>query len=65
VAAPNQQLFMQVSDQACAFVHELYLSDGSAQERAQHERMVGYFQNRADQYWRKHTPVRAPRWRYG
>ncbi len=65
VAAPNQLLFMQVSDQACAFVHELYLTDGSAQERAQHERMVGYFQNRADQHWRKHVPVRAPRWRYG
>jgi hypothetical protein len=65
VAAPNQMLFLQCSDQACAFVHEYYLTDGSAQERSQHERMVGYYQNRADQHWRKHTPTRSPRWRYG
>jgi hypothetical protein len=63
VAAPNWALFQQLSDQACAYAHERCLTDGSPKERDLHERMLSYFQGRADMFWRRHTP-RAPRWRY-
>lgn len=65
VAAPNVALFLQLVDQTCAYVHEYCLSDGSPKERDLHERMLSYFQGRADMFWRKHAPSRAPRWKYG
>lgn len=65
VAAPNHSLFVQLLDQTCAYAHEYYLADGSPKERDLHERMLSYYQGRADLAWRKHTPSRAPRWRYG
>jgi hypothetical protein len=65
IVAPNMALFQQLSDQACAYVHELNLTDGSPKERDLHERMLSYFQGRADMFWRRHAPSRAPRWKYG
>ena len=64
VAAPNIAAYTQLADQACAFVHELCLTDGSPKERDLHERMLSYFQQRADLYWRRNTPNRAPKWKY-
>lgn len=65
VAANNAALFAQLLDQACAFAHEYYLTDGSPRERDLHERMLSYFQQRSDLFWRRHVPGRAPRWKYG
>lgn len=64
VAAPNAGLFLQLVDQACAYAHEYCLTDGSPKERDLHERMLSFYQQRADLYWRRHVPVRAPRWKY-
>lgn len=64
VAAPNTALYLQLVDQACAFVHEYCLTDGSPKERDLHERMLSFFQQRADMYWRRHVPGRAPAWKY-
>lgn len=65
VGAPNWALFQQLLDQASAYAHEYNLTDGSPKERDLHERMLSYYQGRADMFWRKHTPSRAPRWKYG
>lgn len=62
VAAPNNLVYTQLLDQACAFLHELYLVDGSPKERDLHERMLSYYQSRAEQFWRRHT-AKAPRWK--
>ena len=59
--APNWALFDQLRDQACAFCHELFLNSAAAKERDLHERMVSYYQGRADMFWRRYAPVRAPR----
>jgi hypothetical protein len=50
-------------DQARAYVHQLTLINAAPQSRDVHERMVSYFQAKADAYWRLHTPQRAPRWK--
>lgn len=63
VAAPNNLVYVQLLDQACAYMHELYLTDGSPKERDLHERMLSYYQSKADQFWRRHANVKAPRWK--
>lgn len=63
VGAPRQDLFNQLLDQARAYVHQLTLINAAPQSRDVHERMVSYFQAKADAYWRLHTPQRAPRWK--
>ncbi len=65
VGSPNMAVYQQLTHQACAYAHEFYLVDGSPKERDLHERMLSYHQGRADMFWRRHTPSRAPRWKYG
>lgn len=61
VGAPQATFFDQLLDQACANLHELYLNDASPKERDIHERMISYYQNRADMFWRRMAPTRSPR----
>ncbi|MBP8291372.1 MAG: hypothetical protein KAX65_01290 [Caldilineaceae bacterium] len=63
VGTTRQDLYNQLLDQARAFLHELTLIAAAPQSRDVHERMVSYYQARADAYWRKHTPERRARWK--
>lgn len=63
VAVTRQDLWGQLLDQSRAFLHELTLIASAPQSRDVHERMVSYYQARADAYWRKHTPERSARWK--
>jgi hypothetical protein len=54
-------LYEQLSNQACAYLHEMYLTSGAQKERDLHVQMVSYYQQRADAYWRRYVPARSPR----
>lgn len=60
IAMPELSLVDQMADQVAANLHRMYLSDGSAQDRAAHERMVAYHDARAERFWRQWIP-RKPR----
>lgn len=60
IAAPHASLIEQLGDQMAGYLHRMYLSDGSAQERGQHERMVAYYDGRVMDFWRRWTG-RRPR----
>lgn len=61
VCAPETRLFNQLYDQAQSWLHSLYLTDASAQERSHHERLVMFYEDRAAKFWRNWTPQRSPR----
>lgn len=61
VAAHRQDLLQQLYDQARAYLHEMYLATAGEQERDLHERMVSYYQQKSDLYWRRYVPVKMPR----
>ena len=61
IGVPHMALFENLRDQACAYLHEMFLNDGSQRERSKHESMVSYYQQKADGFWRRHAP-RPPRW---
>lgn len=61
IAAPEMRLFNQLYDQAISYLHSLFLTDASNQERSQHERLIMFHQQRADMFWRTWTPKRNPR----
>ncbi len=63
VATMRQDLYNQLLDQARAMLHELTLIAAAPQSRDVHERMVSYYQARADAFWRRHWPTRAARWK--
>lgn len=63
VAVPRQDLFGQLLDQARAYLHEMTLVAAAPQSRDVHERMVSYYQARADAFWRRWASVRSPRWK--
>lgn len=61
VMAPDLGLWRQLADQVRAHLHELFLADGAPRDRDQHERMVSFYQGRADAFWRGWLPGRSPR----
>jgi hypothetical protein len=63
VAVERQDLYNQLLDQARAMLHELTLIAAAPQSRDVHERMVSYYQARADAYWRRFQPSRPTRWK--
>lgn len=63
IAAPTTDLWVQLFDQAAVFAHEMFLGNASPQERDAHERAISYHTNRADMFWRRYAPARAPRMR--
>jgi len=48
-------------DQMRAYLHELFLTNASQQERSMHERQVSFYQQRADNYWKRYTIGYNPR----
>lgn len=57
VAVDSLGLFQQLYDQTAAHLHELYLTDGNEKERMNHEKMMGFHQQRADEFWRRYLPA--------
>ncbi len=55
VAVDNMRLFQQLYDQIRAYLHELFLTDASSQERSHHERQVSFYQQRADNFWKSYA----------
>ncbi len=64
IAMPSPDLIEVLGYQVAGYLHRLFLSDGSAQERAQHERMTAYYDGQIQMFWRKWIP-RKPRIRLG
>lgn len=60
IAAPQADLFRQLVDQTLAYMHEVALSGVASQDRDIHERLVSFYQSRADMYWRRFVPARSP-----
>lgn len=59
ICVPNPHVLTQLYDQAFAYLHELYLTNASPKEQETHERMMLYYDNKANAYWRRHTPQRT------
>lgn len=61
VAAHRQDLFVQLQDQITALLHSLYLNNAAPQEIEHHTFQMRYYQQLADEFWRRYTPARAPK----
>ena len=61
VAVDDHRLWQQLYDQMRAYLHELFLTDASSQERSHHERQVSFYQGRADNFWKQYTSGYNPR----
>jgi hypothetical protein len=61
VAVHRTDLYEQLFHQAAAYLFSLFLTDGSAQEREQHQFNMRWNQQEADKYWPNHTMPRAPK----
>ncbi len=55
VAVDDVRLYQQLYDQMRAYLHELFLTDASSQERGHHERQVSFYQQRADNFWKRYS----------
>lgn len=56
VCVPTPNLLAQLYDQTLSYLHELFLTDASPKEQETHERMMLFYEQRANSYWRRHTP---------
>lgn len=65
VAAPQQALFAQLNNQLRAHMHELLMTVSSTEETQQHQWQMRWNQQKADEYWMRHTPNRSTRIRIG
>jgi hypothetical protein len=61
VAMDKGGLSTQLLDQARAHLMEFWLSNPSSREVAHYEKQMVFYQNRADTFWRKYVPSRAPK----
>ena len=61
VAAPQTDLYRQLQDQAMAYLHELSIATAATTDRDQHERMTTFYAQRAEAFWRRYLPQRAPK----
>jgi hypothetical protein len=61
IAAHRNDLFTMLERQAMVFLHEMFLSDGSAQETEVHERIMNWNMQMLDKFWRAYVPMRSPK----
>ena len=61
VAAPSTDLYQQLLDQTAMYLHQMFLGQASPNERDLHERMISFFKNNAEMFWRRYVPSRSPR----
>lgn len=63
VAEMREDLFFQLSSQVYANLHNLFLTNASPQETQNHIFQVRFYQQMADEYWSRFTPIRHPKMR--
>lgn len=61
VAVHNEGLYEQLTYQAIAFLHALFLTSASSTETEVHQFAMRYWQDRADQWWRGYRKARNPK----
>lgn len=60
IAAPRSSAFEQLKSQIMANLHALFLTNAAPAEREHHTMMLRYYQQDADLFWRKWTPLKGP-----
>lgn len=60
VAVDTLGLYEQLYNQVGSYLHEYFLTDGSEKERLNHEKMMGYLQQKADGFWKRYQPKMRP-----
>lgn len=58
VAVPTDRLWQQLFNQVGAYLHLLFITDGSSTETETHERMLGYFKEEVRDFWKSWVPIR-------
>lgn len=61
VAVHRDDLYIQLLDQASAHLHSMLITDGAAHEMEAHQWNLRYYQQRADEFWRRYAPARSPK----
>lgn len=56
VVVHRADLFGQLQHQAIAYLHEMFLGDGSPRETEVHERLINWHTQQANEYWRRYYP---------
>ncbi|MBK8467761.1 MAG: hypothetical protein IPL32_18270 [Chloracidobacterium sp.] len=64
VAAFRADLFSQLNDQIRAFLFALFLTDASPLEKEHHTFQMRFWQQSADEYWRRFVPNRPAKFRH-
>lgn len=59
IAALRQDLYQQLEQQCYANLHNLFLTNAAPQETQNHIFQVRYYQQMADEYWRRYVPEPA------
>lgn len=53
VAADDQRLWVQLMDYVTAYVHAMQLHKSTTEDMSRHEKLMSYYQAKADNFWRK------------
>lgn len=61
VGYPRADVLNQLYDRSMAWLHTMFMGNAAPQERDVHGQMIRLFNQRADDFWRKWQPQRAPR----
>lgn len=63
VAADDMKLWIQLLDYVSAYAHALQLHKATAEDSSRHEKLMSFYQSRADNFWKLHGYVsqRKPR----
>ena len=61
VAAPQPSLYRQLMDKTSSYLHGLFIQVAAPTSRDMHEKMLSYFEDQAERYWRSYTPMRKPK----
>lgn len=65
IGVHRMDLYGQMYDHATSFLHSLFMTNAAESERANHERLALYNQQKADAYWRRYVPARKTKIRLG
>lgn len=61
IVVHRMDLYGQLERQVMVYLHEMFLTDGSAHETENHERIMNWHMQQSDRYWMKYTPARSPK----
>lgn len=57
VGADDLRLWTQLLDYTCAYIHALQLHKSTTEDVSRHEKLMSYYQQKADTFWRTHGYV--------